>query len=90
MQRPLSVSQLKRNPFKKTPQSAAKQINNPLKHLTDNVAGYDSQDGIALSESNDSEKSTPTPTNGTPDSVSENTNPNQNVRNFYHLKMTIK
>lgn len=44
LQRPLSISQLKRNPFKKTPQSGIKAANNPLKHLTDNILGFDSQD----------------------------------------------
>lgn len=40
-QKPLSVSQLKRNPFKKTPQSAGKVANNPLRHLTENALGFD-------------------------------------------------
>lgn len=35
---------MKRNPFKKTPQSVNKTVNNPLKHLTDNAIGYDSSD----------------------------------------------
>lgn len=43
-QKPLSISQIKRNPFKKTSDSGKKSISNPLKHLTDSALGYDSQE----------------------------------------------
>lgn len=43
-QRPLSISQLKRNPFKKTPTSGGTAVNSAFKHLTDTVIGFDSQE----------------------------------------------
>lgn len=51
----MSVSQLKRNPFKKTPQSANKNASNPLKHLTQSALGFDTNDDIANDHSVDSQ-----------------------------------
>lgn len=43
-QKPMSISQLKRNPFKKTPQSSGKVVSNQFKHLTESALGFDSQE----------------------------------------------
>lgn len=43
-QKPLSISQTKRNPFKKSSDSGKKSITNPLKHLTDSALGFDSEE----------------------------------------------
>lgn len=42
--KPLSISQLKRNPFKKTPTSSGKPANSAFKHLTATAIGFDSQE----------------------------------------------
>lgn len=78
LQKPLSISQLKRNPFKKTPQSANKIVKNPLKHLTDSAIGFDSQDSLCTDNDsyNNSENSEVIQTESLP---SENINPNQMV-----------
>lgn len=75
----MSVSQLKRNPFKKTPQTAQKQTYNPLKHLTDNVAGFDSQDSLADTPTDSENIADTTPSTTASHPNSENSNPYQNV-----------
>lgn len=44
LQKPLSLSQIKRNPFKKTPTSSGKAVASTFKHLTDTAIGFDSQE----------------------------------------------
>lgn len=44
VQKPLSISQLKRNPFKKTPTSSGNVVSSTFKHLTETAIGFDSQE----------------------------------------------
>lgn len=81
------MSQLKRNPFKRTPAGLAKTVKNPLSHLTDKAIGYnDSQQDSEVQSVCDSESDgihvlshSPTPT--------EENNANKAVNT--HKKMSL-
>lgn len=63
-QKPLSISQIKRNPFKTTPGGGKKLVCNPLKHLTDSAVGFDSQETDSQATVNGSSDSVTSATNG--------------------------
>lgn len=87
-QKPLSISQLKRNPFKKTPTSNGKAGNNAFKHLTDTAIGFDTH------ETPDMEFDDDLPSN-THDTEKENLNtdnssPKVAVSNFFVSIFSLK
>lgn len=73
IQKPLSISQLKRNPFKKTPTSSGKGVASAFKHLTDNALGFDSQESKTSSPGSSS-----VTTNGTSNGTQGKENVNGN------------
>lgn len=68
---------MKRNPFKKTPQSSNKSVSNEFKHLTESAMGFDSQETPDIEfDMVDEHSSHPTAeTNGKENSISGNNAP---------------
>lgn len=93
-QRPLSISQLKRNPFKKTPTSGGAAVTNAFRHLTDTVIGFDSQEtpdmDVDLVPSFSKAFETVKENQNTENHTNENSSPKIMVSlTFFHIKILI-